>query len=467
MTFKTNQTYDAPDLSPCWRSAAPQLLLWLCVTLVPALSYPSRSDIGWRMSPIDLMGTGISGFHEFHTDDGVRLVQNPTPSDASYRWYAQRTFTTEERDEHGLSLLVNFEADGHHTLELWVGNGTVRSTQGFEKVLETRSSLSERVEFEERSLWADKDVSLKVLLRKDHGVVIETSVLSILSESTQVLHQVDTTDSFIPEPIERLQRTENIKIGSFNIQVFGMSKSRKSDVMDHLTDILTRYDIVFIQEIRDSSGLAVLSLLSQLNSQNDDDFRMAISERMGSTNMKEQYAYIYRRSKVSLFQVMPYPDEEQDFERPPYLAYFETKLSNQSFVIAGLHVDPDEAYYEIDALHEVATYAREHFNEPDLIVLGDLNADCTYLKEDELEELSIYQNPDFTWQISNEMDTTTAQSSCAYDRIITTGASTDWTRSASVFRFDEALRLSRRSIRRVSDHYPVELVLDIPMRASH
>ena len=72
--------------------------------------------------------------------------------------------------------------------------------------------------------------------------------------------------------MERIERTSELKIGAFNIQVFGASKSRKDDVMERLVDILTRYDIVLIQEIRDSSGRAILSLLGQLNAENQGTF---------------------------------------------------------------------------------------------------------------------------------------------------------------------------------------------------
>src|SRR3989338_8556650 len=46
---------------------------------------------------------------------------------------------------------------------------------------------------------------------------------------------------------------ETITLASFNIQVFGDSKAAKEDVMKALTDIVIQYDIIAIQEVRDSS----------------------------------------------------------------------------------------------------------------------------------------------------------------------------------------------------------------------
>lgn len=46
---------------------------------------------------------------------------------------------------------------------------------------------------------------------------------------------------------------EDLRIGAFNIQVFGVTKASKPDVMMVLADIVRTYDIIAIQEIRDSS----------------------------------------------------------------------------------------------------------------------------------------------------------------------------------------------------------------------
>jgi deoxyribonuclease-1-like protein len=49
-------------------------------------------------------------------------------------------------------------------------------------------------------------------------------------------------------PVTR--RGETIRIASFNIQVFGVSKARKSHVMEGLVRIVRNFDIVAVQEIR-------------------------------------------------------------------------------------------------------------------------------------------------------------------------------------------------------------------------
>jgi hypothetical protein len=42
-----------------------------------------------------------------------------------------------------------------------------------------------------------------------------------------------------------------IRIGAFDVQIFGVSKADNPEVMDILADTVRTYDIVAIQEMRD------------------------------------------------------------------------------------------------------------------------------------------------------------------------------------------------------------------------
>jgi predicted extracellular nuclease len=61
--------------------------------------------------------------------------------------------------------------------------------------------------------------------------------------------------------------------------------------------------------------------------------------------------------------------------------------------------------------------ASKYFDEPDVILLGDLNADCSYYDEDSIDPL----RTGYEWLVPNNADTNVSDStSCAYDRIIVT-----------------------------------------------
>ena len=75
----------------------------------------------------------------------------------------------------------------------------------------------------------------------------------------------------------------------------------------------------------------------------------------------------------------------------------------------------------------------------------------------------------FAWLIDDTTDSNVAASVCAYDRIVAAGpALTARVRSGSprVWRYDLALNISAELAATVSDHYPVELVIEPPPSAA-
>ncbi|NJD78253.1 MAG: hypothetical protein FIB08_14370 [Candidatus Methanoperedens sp.] len=57
-----------------------------------------------------------------------------------------------------------------------------------------------------------------------------------------------------------------IKLGGFNLQVFGTAKADKPEVMEVLSKIIRNYDIIALEEIRDSTQTALPRLLDAINS---------------------------------------------------------------------------------------------------------------------------------------------------------------------------------------------------------
>ena len=113
---------------------------------------------------------------------------------------------------------------------------------------------------------------------------------------------------------------------------------------------------------------------------------------------------------------------------------------------------------KFNLLPAVVTRGLELFQDRDLIILGDLIADCkrgdTYFDEDDLS--SPLRASNYTWLITNEADTNFAASECTYDRIIITqNSQEDYKNNWGVFLFDSIYNLDCEEAKRVSDHYPV------------
>jgi len=247
---------------------------------------------------------------------------------------------------------------------------------------------------------------------------------------------------------------ETITIATFNIQILGKSKTGKPDIMKKLAEIIRKYDVVAVQEIKDVKNKAAFTFLEYINNGQTTKYKMALSERTGQQaddkNSKEQYAYYYNPKKIRLVgRALLFDDNEKDhFQREPFVAQFVTKAGNFSFVLIAIHTRPQSALKEVVALHDVVEWAKKGFlNEDDFIVLGDFNASCTYVSPDDLEGKEI-KGSEYIWIVPDDADTNLASRDCAYDRIvITQGAKDDY---AGVWGIDKAFTDNK-----ISDHWPV------------
>jgi len=255
------------------------------------------------------------------------------------------------------------------------------------------------------------------------------------------------------EPVVVILKTaetnNTIKIATFNIQTFGKTKAGKEDVMDVLADIMTNFDIIAVQEFRDKTEETPESFLNKINSKRDT-YDYVLSPRLGRTISKENYAFYYNTKKIHYIDSYTYSDPDDYFEREPFLGHF--KSNDFDFVLINIHTKPDGAINEIEELDTVVIDAKTRFDEKDYIVLGDLNADCSYFPDKTYTSL---QDEQYYWIVPDNTDTTVKSTDCAYDRIIFTKNTTskDYTGDWGVFRFDLEYDLETPSS--ISDHYPV------------
>ena len=86
------------------------------------------------------------------------------------------------------------------------------------------------------------------------------------------------------------------------------------------------------------------------------------------------------------------------------------------FFLVGIHIKHSEAFSEINALVGVYDEAVSHYGTENGIILGDFNADCSYLSKKRYNMLELVTDSRFTWLLDTNVDTTTKNSDCAYDR---------------------------------------------------
>ncbi|CAL1531499.1 unnamed protein product [Lymnaea stagnalis] len=254
-----------------------------------------------------------------------------------------------------------------------------------------------------------------------------------------------------------------ITVGAFNIQHYGDTKQTEQG--HDISRVLSHYDIVLIQEVRDPDHSALNELKNLLGSTAWD---YVSSNPVGRTaSYKEQYVFFYKKASVRVLGNFQYDDSGKDvFEREPYAVNIQYTSASRghavNVVLMGIHTQPDKASDELHALPTAMTAAKAHFpSAAGVIAMGDFNADCSYLNNQEKATLPLFHDAKYRSLIADTVDTTTATTTdCAYDRIVIEGNADIVADSAKVYRFDTALGLNYDSTRAISDHYPVEFRLN-------
>ncbi|XP_077368066.1 deoxyribonuclease-1-like 1 isoform X2 [Festucalex cinctus] len=267
-----------------------------------------------------------------------------------------------------------------------------------------------------------------------------------------------------------VQGASDFRICAFNLQHFGESKAKKQDVMQMYVKIISRCDVILLQEVRDNREKALPQLLERLNRYDlYHDYKAVASERLGrSETYQEQYVFVYRTDTVTVTGQYQYRDNRPGhvdaFSREPFVVRFKApKTAIKEFVLIPQHTSPANVSKELDALYFVLQHVRKMWKTENVMLLGDFNADCNYLSKRSRTKLPLFTDKSLFWLMPEKTDTTVRETtSCAYDRIVVHGdtfAKAVVPFSAKPFNFQMEYRLSEEEALKVSDHYPVEVLL--------
>jgi deoxyribonuclease-1-like protein len=221
------------------------------------------------------------------------------------------------------------------------------------------------------------------------------------------------SDSPTQKTMEEIKIEERVVVdansftaATWNLQIFGTTKASKPELIDYYADKMDDYDLVFVQEIRDKSGTAFPVLCDEL-----EGFECLVSSRAGRSSSKEQVGVVFN-DKVEVLDVNDwalFDGMYEFFERPPVLV--RVRVGGEVFLFVSLHAKPGDIVSELEHLEVLlGGYGGR------IIVIGDLNADCSYFDRDD-ESVFV----DWFWVVGDDVDTTVASSSCAYDRLVLNG----------------------------------------------
>jgi len=278
------------------------------------------------------------------------------------------------------------------------------------------------------------DNSKGLKLESSNTYATETiNIIDPTIEEEEFEKEEDEEDS--PLPNEKVDpNSNNLKIANWNLQIFGQSKASKPNLLDSYVSIIDDYDIIFIQEIRNKDQTAFPKLCDLLS-----DYHCRTSSRAGRSSSKEQYGVIFKKGiSISDFDDFNFHSNNK-WERPPIRVTFD--IEGYELIIYNIHIKPDDAKAEMRSL-ELAMFDRDN-----TILLGDLNADCSYYNTDQETDFD-----DWHWIIKDNEDTTVGNTDCAYDRIIMNDGSYEEYISDGIY---SDITLEQ------SDHYLVWVELDV------
>ncbi|KAM6914133.1 deoxyribonuclease-1-like [Lycodopsis pacificus] len=264
-----------------------------------------------------------------------------------------------------------------------------------------------------------------------------------------------------------LHLSTSLLLGAFNIQTFGDKKSSNPTLMNIISTIVCRYDIILIQELLDPNQDVTTRLMTAVNNR-CPQYDYIISDPLGASSHKERYLFLYRAATVSVveghfftYDDIPYGFYSR-FSRPPFVVEFSSAVGK--FVLIPQHTSPSDAVLQIDALYDVVTYVRNYRDTKNIVLLGDFNAGGTYVSSPRWKWIRLSADPWFHWLITDNQETTVPRDEkkgFPYDRIVVTDDMMNGVvpGSAGVFNYMTAFSLNPELVLAVSDHFPVEVTL--------
>lgn len=259
-----------------------------------------------------------------------------------------------------------------------------------------------------------------------------------------------------------LSKASALRFATFNIQNLGVTKMSRQEDMERIVDIIRSYDVIAIQEISDSHqtvGNRLIDMVNRSNTNRSYHYSISLSPRTGQqdndASKAEQYAFVYNDRLLEVIESHLYDDSMHDyFGREPWIARFRLRNTSTTFALVNIHTVPTETLEEINSLDYVVQSIQR--TEPNVIVLGDMNAACEYAHPQEVHSTRLFDESRYTSIIPDSADTNLARSQCAFDRVILTNPMRRY-----IPRTRNNWGVVTDVPRTVSDHYPVWFNLNL------
>ncbi|XP_057343678.1 deoxyribonuclease-1 isoform X1 [Manis pentadactyla] len=284
-----------------------------------------------------------------------------------------------------------------------------------------------------------------------------------------------------------LQVALALRIAAFNIRTFGEAKMSNATLSDYIVQIVNRYDIALIQEVRDSHLTAVGSLLDKLNQWVTAVGSQGYWCRQEPTcewpkiptgicfkpGMTPTPSITWSASRWDAAPTRSATSSCSDLTRCPCQT-----VTSMTMAVSPAGMTPSA---ESQRSLGCAPHSRRSGTLPlfpctrlrqmqwlrlthsmTSIWTSSRGGAWSYVSPSSWPSIRLRTSPAFQWLIPDTADTTVTSTHCAYDRIVVAGTLLQRAvvpGSAAPFDFQAAFGLSNQTAQAVSDHYPVEVRL--------
>ncbi len=248
------------------------------------------------------------------------------------------------------------------------------------------------------------------------------------------------------------------RIATFNLSGLDRRKLGNRQLNDILLDVIARFDLLALQNLRAENQAVLVQLVEQLAAKGKK-YDFATGQTVGDDQTGPYSAFLFNPAAVgidrSTVQLVDDPDDR--LRHRPLVALFQAVGPDPSeaftFRAINVHIDPIQAVAELNLLDDVYRAVRDSGSpgnaarEDDIILLGDFG-----IHQADLTQWSGL--PEIIALITRTP--TTLRATLPVDNIlIDRRATAEFTGLADVFDLMQHYELSMRATLQVSEHMPV------------
>jgi len=177
------------------------------------------------------------------------------------------------------------------------------------------------------------------------------------------------------------REAETVRIATWNWEGWDERRLGDAAAATLLANVVRQFDVIAVQGLSPRSPNALPELCDRVN-EDGSHYDYVIGPRLGRTEPKAQYAFLFDRSMIEVDRNQTYTvrDDDDLLDREPLVAWFRVRGPDPreafTFSIINVQIDPEDSAREINLMDDVLRAVRnDGLDEDDVLLAGDLAVD--------------------------------------------------------------------------------------------